>query len=122
MNISTIVILVLMFTKERMNKVLKCEVVFDIDKIKQVGEYTPDRVQKATDNAFEDYNLIKGENGFYYESGTERDFMNFSGVIDCLKSQKWFMKYIKVWKLYENMEDEDIGDYEINDILKDMKG
>lgn len=96
---------------------LKCEVVFNNEKIIRENIYTPEKIQKATDEIFSDFGLVKGKNGFYLEAGNERDFMNFSNVLDFLETQQWFIRYIKSMRMYENMEEEDTGEFEISKIV-----
>lgn len=95
---------------------LKCEIIFDTDKILKEGEYTPDSIQKATDELFEDYDLVKGENGFYLEKGTDSDYVNFMGVIISLKHQNWFLDNLKKWVLY--VDEDDTGDYYTEDLAE----
>lgn len=96
---------------------LKCEVHLDDEKILADGVYTPEEVHNAVDNAFEMFDLVKGENGFYLEKGNENDFAHFGSVILSLSRTDWFMDYVDKWLFYDSDESDDPEDYDIEDIL-----
>lgn len=80
---------------------LMCEVQFDNEKIIKDDIYTPESVRQATDEMFVDkFDLVKGENGFYYEKGCDEDFIHFMSAILSLRLSDWFMKYVSKWLWY----------------------
>ena len=85
---------------------MKCEILFDRDKITREGEYTPEAIETATDEVFSELDLVKGENGFYYGKGSEKDFVNFMSSLISLSRQEWFFKYVKKY-LWYNPSDTD---------------
>lgn len=97
---------------------LKCEVQFDNEKIIRDGIYTPESIRKATDEMFVDeFNLVKGADGFYYEKGDDEDFTNFWSAILSLKRQKWFMTYVSKWIWYNSDDAADPSDFSVEDLL-----
>lgn len=97
---------------------LKCEVQFDTKKIIKDGIYTPESIRKATDEMFVDeFDLVKGENGFYYEKGVDEDFTHFWSAILSLKRQVWFMNYVSRWIWYNSDDAVDPSDFSVEDLL-----
>lgn len=95
---------------------LKCEIQFDNEKIIKDGIYTPESIRKATDEMFvEEFDLVKGENGFYLEKGVEEDYVHFMSAILSLKRQNWFTDYVSKWTWYENDEN---GDFYVEDFIE----
>lgn len=95
---------------------MKCEILFDKDKIIREGEYTLEAIQTATDELFADFDLVKGDNGFYCEKGTDNDYVNFMGVIISLKHQEWFLNNLKKWVLY--VDEDDTGEFYTEDLAE----
>ena len=101
---------------------LKCEVQFDNEKIIRDDIYTPESVRKATDEMFVDeFDLVKGENGFYYQKGSDEDYVHFMSAILSLKRLDWFMKYASKWLWFENDQDGDYGDFYVEDLLSGFR-
>lgn len=96
---------------------LKCEVHLDDEKILADGVYTPEEVHNAVDNAFEMFDLVKGENGFYLEKGNENDFAHFGSVILSLSRTDWFMDYVDKWIWYNSDDSADPENFRTEDVL-----
>lgn len=56
---------------------IKCEILFDEDKIIRDGEYTLESIQKATDDVFSTYHIKKDVDGLYVTSGADEDYVSF---------------------------------------------
>jgi virulence-associated protein VapD len=95
----------------------KVRVVFDEQKILQEKRYSLSKISKAVDSVFVDrYGLVKGEDGFYLESGNSDDFTGFWSAILLLKDQDWFMENVKTWLWYNSDDSLNPEDFVIEDI------
>lgn len=93
---------------------LKCEIVFDRNKILFEKLYTPEKIQYYTDNLFLAYGLKKTTNGFFI--GSNDDTVKFMGAILSLKRMDWFVSYVDKWIWYENDNDGDYGEFYTEDL------
>jgi hypothetical protein len=97
--------------------VQKIQVILDEQKIEREKRYSPSKVAKAVDSVFVDrYGLIKGEDGFYLESGRKDDFADFWSAILLLKDQDWFMDNVKTWLWFNSDDSLRPDDFAIEDI------
>jgi hypothetical protein len=64
----------------------------------------------------DEYGLVKGDNGFYLESGGKDDFVDFFGAILLLKDEEWFMDNVKTWLWFNSDDSANPEDFAIDDI------
>lgn len=95
---------------------IKCEILFDKDKIVQENEYTLESIQKATDDVFLAYNINKDADGLYVTNGADEDYVSFMSIIISLKRQQWFLENISKWTLY--VDEDDTGDFYTEDLIE----
>ena len=95
---------------------IKCEILFDEDKIIRDGEYTLESIQKATDDVFSTYHIKKDVDGLYVTSGADEDYVSFMGIIISLKRQQWFLDNISKWMLY--VDEDDTGEFYTEDLIE----
>jgi hypothetical protein len=96
---------------------LKIKVVMDDDKIRRERLYDLEKVHRAVDSVFVgDYGFIKGDGGFFIESGKKDDFVDFFDAILFLKDESWFMDNVKTWLWYNSDDSSNPEDFAIDDI------
>jgi hypothetical protein len=96
---------------------LKVQVIMDDDKLRHEQLYDIGKVYSAIDSVFVDeYGLIKGDDGFYLESGNKDDFVDFFGAILSLKDEAWFMDNVKTWLWFNSDDSSNPEDFAIDDI------
>jgi hypothetical protein len=97
--------------------VKKVQVIFDESKIEAEKRYSLPKMRSALDSVFvKRYGLVKGDNGFYLESGLKDDYVDFWSAILFLKDQEWFMDNIKTWLWFNSDDSLDPEDFTIEDI------
>jgi hypothetical protein len=97
--------------------VQKVQVVLDEKKIKDEKRYSLAKISSAIDSVFvEKYGLLKGSDGFYLESGTKDDYVDFLSAILLLKDQGWFMENVKIWLWFNSDDSSDPNDFAVEDI------
>lgn len=94
---------------------IKCEILFDKDKILRDGEYSLDSIQKATDHVFAARYIEKDSNGLYVTSGADEDYVSFMSIIISLKRQQWFLNNLSKWLLY--VDEDDTGEFYTEDLI-----
>jgi hypothetical protein len=96
---------------------LKIQVIMDDSKIRREGLYDVRKIHRAVDSVFVDeYGLVKGEGGFYLESGVKDDFVDFFGAILLLKDEEWFIDNVETWLWFNSDDSPDPEDFAIEDI------
>lgn len=100
---------------------LKQEIRFDEEKIKEKGLHKLDRIMEILDKAFLQYGFRKE----VYDDGTicylgnnhKDDFAHFGGLIMTLEEKEWFMPYLDKWLWYNSNGQLDENCYRVEDIL-----
>ncbi len=95
---------------------IKCEILFDSEKITREDEYTVESIQKATDDVFAAHHIGKDVDGLYTTSGADEDYVSFMSIIISLKRQQWFLNNLSRWTLY--VDEDDTGDFYTEDLIE----
>jgi hypothetical protein len=61
-------------------------------------------------------NLLKGQDGFYLETGTSADLALFTRATGLLKRTQWFMDNVDTWLLFDSTDRDDPNDFVVEDV------